>query len=186
LIRISGHLNGLVVLEPQVFFDERGFFMESFKASDFRDMNLPYEFIQDNHSGSRMGVLRGMHFQLDPPMGKLLRITRGSAQVVEVDIRPQSPSLGKWFSIVLSEENRKMLWVPPGFANGFLALTDNVETQYKCTAQWNKAGEGSILWNDPELAIEWMIENPILSDKDREAQTLRQWIEKSKPSAANI
>ncbi|MGA2296202.1 MAG: dTDP-4-dehydrorhamnose 3,5-epimerase [FCB group bacterium] len=175
---IREELNGLVLLQPKVFSDERGFFMETYKSDDFSKLGLPIEFAQDNHSRSKYGVLRGMHFQFNPPQGKLIRVTLGKAFVAEVDIRHNSPTLGKWIGFELSEENKQILWVPPGFANGFVALSEWVEMQYKCTALWNGAGESNILWNDPEIGIDWHIENPILSEKDRTAQTLKEWLKK--------
>jgi len=174
----SEHLNGLLVFEPQVIQDERGFFMESFKASEFEQFRLPVNYVQDNHSRSLKNVLRGMHFQWDKPQGKLIRVTVGSALVVEVDIRHNSSTLGNNFSIELSAENMNILWVPPGFANGFLALSDYVEMQYKCTAEWNRDGEGSIRWNDPQLNIQWNVDKPVISDKDNSAPTLNEWLSK--------
>ncbi len=174
---ISKHLNGLLVLEPAAFADTRGYFMESYKASVFSELGLPTEFLQDNHSVSKKGVIRGMHFQWDKPMGKLIRVTNGRAFFAEADIRPGSPTLGKWFTIELSADNRLMMWVPPGFANGFLALADETVVQYKCTAEWNPSGEGAILWNDNDLAIEWGVAEPIISEKDRCGLTLARWLE---------
>ncbi len=178
LVLKSEHLNGLKVFQPNVFEDERGFFMESYKASEFSKLGLTVEFLQDNHSRSQRGVLRGLHFQWDKPQGKLIRVTCGTAYVVEVDIRPGSPTLGQWFAIELSESNKTILWVPPGFANGFAAISEWVEMQYKCTAEWNSTGESAIKWNDPALAIAWPLENPIISDKDKTAQTLENWLKK--------
>lgn len=183
---ISEHLNGLKVFQPNVFYDERGFFMESYRADEFEKLGLPTNFVQDNHSRSIKGTLRGMHFQWDKPQGKLIRVTLGTALVVEVDIRKNSTTFGKYFSIVLSEENKNILWVPPGFANGFLAKSDWVEMQYKCTAVWNPTGESNILWNDPEINIDWGIDKPILSEKDKQAQTLKQWKEKSESDYLKI
>jgi dTDP-4-dehydrorhamnose 3,5-epimerase len=174
---ISEHLNGLIVFQPDIFEDKRGFFMESFRADQFEELSLPTNFVQDNHSRSIKGVLRGMHFQWDKPQGKLIRVTLGSAYVVEVDIRKGSPTLGKWFGIELSAQDKKILWVPPGFANGFYTLSDWAEMQYKCTAFWNKNGESSIRWNDPDLNIDWDASEPIISDKDKNAQSLRQWLD---------
>lgn len=176
LIKISEHLNGVILFKPQVFEDERGFFMETWKSDQFEELGLPNVFFQDNHSGSKKNVIRGMHFQFDPPMGKLIRVTFGSAFVVEVDIRHNSPTLGKWIGFELSAENRNIIWVPPGFANGFLATSDFCEMQYKCTALWNKIGESAINWNDPKIGINWGIKDPILSDKDKIAQTLDDWL----------
>jgi dTDP-4-dehydrorhamnose 3,5-epimerase len=172
----SEHLNGLTVLVPDVFQDERGFFMEVFRSDQFKQLGLPTSFIQDNHSGSGKGVLRGLHFQWDPPMGKLMRVTTGKAFLVAVDIRKGSPTLGKWFGIEATAENRKQVWAPAGFARGFCVLSDFAEIQYKCTGIYNNRGESGILWNDPEIGIKWPITNPLLSEKDIQAQTLFQWL----------
>lgn len=172
---VSEQLNGIVVIEPPAFSDERGIFMETYKASVFRELGLPLDFVQDNHSVSKKDVLRGMHFQWDKPMGKLIRITNGRAFFAEADIRPDSPTFGKWFGIELSADNRLIMWVPAGFANGFCAREENTIVQYKCTAEWNKTGEGSIIWNDTDLAINWGIDNPIISEKDKCGISLREW-----------
>jgi len=172
----SEHLNGLKVLVPEVFEDERGFFMEVFRADQFKELGLPHEFVQDNHSKSSKGVLRGLHFQWEPPMGKLMRVTQGSAFLVAVDIRKGSPTLGKWFGIEVSEQNKKQVWAPAGFARGFCVLSETAEIQYKCTGTYNNKGESGILWNDPAIGIEWPVTGPTLSDKDTKAQTLDQWL----------
>lgn len=173
------HLNGLVVLVPEVFEDERGFFLEAFRADQFKELGLPYDFVQDNHSRSAKGVLRGLHFQWEPPMGKLMRVTYGSAFLVAVDIRKGSPTLGKWFGIEVSAQNKKQVWAPAGFARGFYTLSDFAEIQYKCTGIYNNKGESGFLWNDPEIGVQWPIEgdNLILSGKDQKAQTFAQWLE---------
>lgn len=176
LIKVSEHLNGVILFKPQVFEDERGFFMETWRSDQFVEWGLPTEFLQDNHSCSLKGVLRGMHFQFDPPMGKLIRVTSGSAFVVEIDIRHNSPTLGKWCGFHLSAENKQIIWAPAGFANGFLATSDYCEMQYKCTALWNKNGESAIRWNDPKIGINWNIDNPIISEKDKNALTLDEWL----------
>jgi dTDP-4-dehydrorhamnose 3,5-epimerase len=174
----STHLGGVVVLKPQVFEDERGFFLEAYRADQFKEAGLPYEFLQDNHSGSVKGVLRGLHFQWSPPMGKLMRVTRGEAFLVAVDIRKGSPTLGQWFGTVVSAKDRRQVWAPAGFARGFCVLSDYAEIQYKCTGIYNNKAESGILWNDPEIGIEWPvpIPDPILSDKDCKAQTLAEWL----------
>jgi dTDP-4-dehydrorhamnose 3,5-epimerase len=174
----SEHLNGLVVLVPEVFEDERGFFMEAFRVDQFKELGLPHEFVQDNHSRSQKGVLRGLHFQWEPAMGKLMRVTYGSAYLVAVDIRKGSPTLGKWFGIEVSAKNKKQVWAPAGFARGFYTLSDFAELQYKCTGTYNNKGESGILWNDPELGIEWPVNDLIMSDKDKNAQTFAQWLER--------
>ena len=174
----SEHLNGLAVVVPEVYEDERGFFMEVFRSDQFKELGLPHEFTQDNHSRSQKGVLRGLHFQWGPPpMGKLMRVTYGAAYLVAVDIRKGSPTLGQWFGIEVSAQNKKQVWAPAGFARGFYTLTDYAEIQYKCTGVYNKQGESGILWNDPAIGIEWPITDLTLSDKDKNAQTLAQWLE---------
>jgi dTDP-4-dehydrorhamnose 3,5-epimerase len=169
-------LGEVVVLVPQVFEDARGFFMEAFRVDKFRDLGLPTDFAQDNHSRSKKGVVRGLHFQWDPPMGKLMRVTYGSAFVVAVDIRTDSPTLGKWFGLEVSAANKKLVWAPAGFARGFCVLSDFAEIQYKCTGIYNNKAESGIRWDDPAIGIEWPVNNPELSDKDRNAQTLAEWM----------
>ena len=172
----STHLNGVVVLAPEVFQDSRGFFMETYRDDQFQEMGLPTKFVQDNHSGSVKATVRGLHFQWEPPMGKLMRVTLGTAFLVAVDIRKGSPTLGKWVGVTASAENHRQVWAPAGFARGFCVLSEHAEIQYKCTGLYNNKGESGILWNDPAIGIEWPVENPILSDKDRKAQTLEQWL----------
>lgn len=175
----SVHLSEIVVVEPQVLGDARGFFMETFRADYFSAMGLPTEFVQDNHSRSSKGVLRGLHFQWAPPMGKLMRVTRGNAFLVAVDIRKGSPTLGQWFGLEVSAENKKQIWAPYGFARGFCALTDDCEVQYKCTGIYNPKGESGINFADPEIGIRWPISptTAVTSEKDRQAQTLAHWLE---------
>ncbi|MGH9471119.1 MAG: dTDP-4-dehydrorhamnose 3,5-epimerase [Terriglobales bacterium] len=168
-------LDGAVILLSEAYRDGRGFFLESFRADQFRALGLPDEFVQDNHSRSRRGVVRGLHFQWQPPMGKLMRVTVGAAFLVAVDIRKGSPTLGKWIGVEASAENRKQLWAPAGFARGFCALTD-CEVQYKCTGLYNSQAESGIRWNDPEIGIAWPVPNPQLSAKDANAQTFAQWL----------
>src|SRR5260370_24910216 len=174
----SKHLKEIIVLYPQVFGDSRGLFMETFRADQFEALGLPSEFPQDNHSRSSKGVLRGLHFQWDPPMGKLMRVTRGSAFLVAVDIRKGSPTLGRWFGLEASAENKKQVWAPYGFARGFCSLTDACEVQYKCTAIYNPQGESVIHFADPEIGVEWPIEAKAAqtSERDRNGQTLAQWL----------
>ena len=167
-------LEGVVVIEPAVFRDDRGWFMETFNAVKFAEHGLPTEFAQDNHSASRRGVIRGLHYQLDPPQGKLVRCVRGAIFDVAVDIRRSSPTFGRWTGVQLSAENRLMFWVPAGFAHGFATLTDEAETVYKCTTLWNPATDRTLLWNDPELAISWPVADAILSEKDAAGKPLRQ------------
>src|SRR5271167_1239588 len=169
-------LEDLVVLVPDVFEDSRGFFMETFREDQFKALGLPTHFAQDNHSRSVKGVVRGLHFQWDPPMGKLMRVSLGSAFLVAVDIRKGSPTLGKWVGIEASDENRRQVWAPAGFARGFCVISDVAEIQYKCTGIYNNKGESGILWNDPAIGVEWPLTDVQLSDKDRKAQTLAQWL----------
>lgn len=167
-------LPGVLLIEPSVFTDARGWFMVTFNAAFFREHGLPVTFVQDNQSQSRRGVLRGLHYQLEQPQGKLVRCTRGAIRDVAVDIRRTSPHFGKWTSAELTAENRLMLWVPPRFAHGFTVLSDEAEVVYKCTTPWHQPSERSILWNDPEIGIEWGMENPEISDKDAVGKPLRE------------
>lgn len=178
-VRIEAkHLEDIVVLVHEVFEDDRGFFMETFRVDQFKELGLPHKFVQDNHSRSGRNVLRGLHFQYDPPMGKLMRVTVGKAFLVAVDIRKASPTLGKWFGLEVSAENKKQVWAPAGFARGFYVLSDYAEIQYKCTAIYNSKGETGIRLDDPEVGVAWpTVAEPILSEKDQKAQTLRHWLE---------
>ena len=172
----SRQLDEVVVLAPEVFQDARGFFLEAFRADQFKTLGLPTEFVQDNHSGSSKGVVRGLHFQWEPPMGKLMRVTRGSAFLVAVDIRKGSPTLGKWVGVEASAQNRKQVYAPASFARGFCALEDGTEIQYKCTGIYNNKGESGIRWNDPEIGVKWPLKDVIVSDKDSKARTLAEWL----------
>jgi dTDP-4-dehydrorhamnose 3,5-epimerase len=179
-IRIeSKHLDDVAVVVPDRFQDDRGFFMETYREDQFKNLGLPDRFVQDNHSRSVKGVVRGLHFQWEPPMGKLMRVPLGSAFLVAVDIRKGSPTLGKWVGIEASAENRRMVWAPAGFARGFCVLSDVAEIQYKCTGLYNSKAESGIRWDDPQIGIEWPVSEPLLSEKDRQAQTLEQWLAKS-------
>ena len=180
----SRHLQDVVVVVPEIFKDGRGFFSEIFRADQFKELGLPTEFVQDNHSRSARGVVRGLHFQWEPPMGKLMRVTLGSAFLVAVDIRKGSPTLGKWAGVEASDENRRQVWAPAGFARGFCVLSEVAEIQYKCTGIYSNKAESGILWNDPQIGIEWPLTDVQLSDKDRKAQTLAQWL--ASPDSANF
>jgi dTDP-4-dehydrorhamnose 3,5-epimerase len=181
----SKHVDGeIVVLVPKVLGDDRGFFMETYRADNFRDFGLPTEWVQDNHSRSAKGVLRGLHFQWAPPMGKLMRVTHGTAYLVAVDIRKGSPTLGQWFGTEVSSDNKKQVWAPYGFARGFCALTDGCEVQYKCTGIYSSKGESGIYYQDPALGIDWPLRDVQVSEKDSKAQTLAQWL--ASPLADNI
>ena len=175
----SRHLQDVVVVVPEIFKDGRGFFSEIFRADQFKELGLPTEFVQDNHSRSARGVVRGLHFQWEPPMGKLMRVTLGSAFLVAVDIRKGSPTLGKWVGVEATDENRRQVWAPAGFARGFCVLSEVAEIQYKCTGIYSNKAESGILWNDPQIGIEWPLTDVQLSDKDRKAQTLAQWLASS-------
>ncbi len=158
----------VILIQPRLFTDPRGFFLETYKYSEFQAHGIPETFVQDNHSRSVRGVLRGLHYQ-NPPQaqGKLIRVVRGAIYDVAVDIRPSSPTFGQWVSAVLSEENQHMLYVPPGFAHGFLVLSDLADVTYKVTAEYAPDLDAGILWNDPALAIQWPLEGPpLLSAKD--------------------
>ncbi|ENM3939736.1 dTDP-4-dehydrorhamnose 3,5-epimerase [Vibrio paracholerae] len=144
------------IIEPKVFGDERGFFLETFHLKRYQEMlGINLDFVQDNHSRSTKGVLRGLHFQKTKPQGKLVRVVRGEVFDVAVDIRKGSPTFGKWEGVILSEENKRQFWVPPGFAHGFLVLSDIADFEYKCTDYYDASDEGSLLWSDPELDIDW-------------------------------
>jgi dTDP-4-dehydrorhamnose 3,5-epimerase len=174
----SRSLRDVVVLIPDVFQDSRGFFMETYREDKFQELGLPHHFVQDNHSRSTRGVVRGLHFQWEPPMGKLMRVTSGSAFLVAVDIRKNSLTLGKWVGVEASAENRRQVWAPAGFARGFCVLSQSAEIQYKCAGLYSSKGESGILWNDPVIGIEWPISTSTaeLSEKDKRAQTLAQWL----------
>ena len=173
----SKHLGEIVVLVPEVIEDDRGFFLETHRADIFAALGLPQVFVQDNHSRSKKGVVRGLHLQWNPPMGKLMRVSYGTAFMVAVDIRKNSPTLGKWFGLEVSAENKKLVWAPAGFARGLCVLSDYAEVQYKCTAVYNRGGEAGIVFDDPDIGIQWpAVGGYILSDKDRNAQRLAQWL----------
>jgi dTDP-4-dehydrorhamnose 3,5-epimerase len=166
----------VLMLEPKVFSDERGYFFESYNARDFLDATgLRVEFVQDNHSMSTKGVLRGLHYQIQHPQGKLLRVVKGSVFDVAVDLRKSSPTFGRWVGACLSAENRKQLWIPPGFAHGFLAMSDTAEVVYKITEYWYPEHERTLLWNDPALGIDWPVDGaPRLAAKDAQGKALAE------------
>jgi dTDP-4-dehydrorhamnose 3,5-epimerase len=170
---IPTSLKDVVIIEPKVFGDDRGFFLESYNEATFRSLGLPTHFMQDNHSGSRKGVLRGLHYQLQQPQGKLVRALRGEIFDVTVDLRQGSVQFGHWFGLVLSAENRRSLWVPPGFAHGFLVVSEFAEVSYKATELYAPAHERSVLWNDPAIGIAWPLDGePTLSEKDKAGSLL--------------
>ena len=165
------------LIEPKVFGDERGFFMETWNEKIFREAGIDATFVQDNHSRSVKNTLRGLHYQIKHPQGKLVRVTRGEVFDVAVDLRTNSPTFGQWVGEYLSEENNRILWVPPGFAHGFLVTSDTADFQYKCTDLYAPEHERSIRWNDPTLNVNWGVANPedlLLSGKDKEAQSLQE------------
>lgn len=159
---------GVLIIEPRVFGDQRGFFMETWNAGAFAAAGLDLDFVQDNHSRSQKGVLRGLHFQIPGPQGKLVRVTSGAVFDVAVDLRASSPTFGQWVGVELSAQNKRMLWVPEGFAHGFLTLEDDTDFFYKCTAPYAPQTEHTLAWNDPAVGIKWPLAglDPIISEKD--------------------
>ncbi|AKM04790.1 MULTISPECIES: dTDP-4-dehydrorhamnose 3,5-epimerase [Burkholderia cepacia complex] len=172
---IETTLPGVLLIEPASFGDARGFFVESYRESWLRDAGVDAGFVQDNHSRSRRGVLRGLHYQFRHPQGKLVRVSRGAVYDVAVDIRPGSPHLGRWFGTVLDDVSHRQLWIPPGFAHGFCVLSDEADFAYKCTAYYDPSSDAGVLWDDPDIGIEWpALDVPFaLSDKDLRQPRLR-------------
>lgn len=172
-------LEGCVIIEPKIVNDARGFFMETFQAQRYSDLaGINLAFVQDNHSRSSYGVLRGLHFQQAKPQGKLVSVTLGEVFDVVVDLRTGSCTYGQWESVLLSGDNHKQLYVPPGFAHGFCVLSEVADYHYKCTDYYDAQDEYGLIWNDPELAIDWPLAEPLLSIKDAGLPTLKQWQEK--------
>jgi dTDP-4-dehydrorhamnose 3,5-epimerase len=172
---IKTKLEGVVIIKPKVFGDERGFFLETFQQDRYKEMaGIESPFVQDNHSRSSKGVLRGLHFQKTKPQGKLVRVVRGEVYDVAVDINPNSPTFGQYEGVILSEENKHQFWVPPGYAHGFAVLSDTADFEYKCTDYYDPTDEGGLIWNDPTVAIDWPLENPSLSEKDAILPTLTE------------
>lgn len=171
---IETALPGVLIIEPRVFGDDRGFFQETWNAQTFADAGLTIDFVQDNHSRSARGVLRGLHYQLENPQGKLVRVSQGAVFDVAVDIRRSSPHFGKWVGVELSAENHRMLWIPPGFAHGFVVLSESADFLYKCTTLYHPPSDRSLRWNDPAIGIEWpdLGMAPLLSAKDEVAPLL--------------
>ncbi len=170
------YLESVLLIEPEVYRDPRGFFTEVYRQDQFARLGIPEPFVQLNHSASAQGVLRGLHFQWDPPMAKLMRVTQGRAFLVAVDIRKNSPTLGSWVGLEATGEEPLLLWAPAGFARGFCVLSDRAEIEYLCTAVYNPDAEASIRWNDPLLNISWPISAPILSGRDQNAYLLSDWL----------
>jgi dTDP-4-dehydrorhamnose 3,5-epimerase len=174
---IKTSINDVYIIEPTIFGDERGYFMETYHEKEFKDAGIDVKFVQDNQSKSKKGVLRGLHFQYTNPQGKLVRVIKGKVFDVAVDLRKNSSTYGKWEGVILSEENKKQFYVPEGFAHGFLVLSDEAEFTYKCTNFYDADDEGGILWNDPDIGIEWPSDNiaeVILSDKDKKSKTMKE------------
>jgi len=159
-------LPGVVLIEPDVHQDERGFFLESYQECRYRENGIPGPFVQDNHSHSLRGTLRGLHAQLRRPQGKLVRALAGEMFDVAVDIRRGSPHFGRWFGVTLSGDNFRQLYIPPGFAHGFCVISDRVDVEYKCTDYYDPGGEVTVAWNDPSIGVEWPVTDPVLSRKD--------------------
>ena len=182
--RVETGIKDLIVIEPTVFGDNRGFFMESYSKKDFSEIGMDIEFVQDNHSKSKKGVLRGLHFQTQHVQGKLVRVTAGAVLDVAVDLRKDSSTFGKHYLVELTADNKKMFYIPPGFAHGFLTLEDNTEFQYKCTDYYAPEFDSGVLWDDSEIGIDWNFEKYglseeeiLLSDKDKKQQTLQEFVE---------
>ena len=170
-------IEGLLIIQPDVYFDERGYFLETYNKEKWKELGINFDFLQDNQSQSSKGVLRGLHFQ-NPPyaQGKLVSVIAGAVIDIAVDLRRKSKTYGSYFALELSEQNKTIFWIPPGFAHGFVSLQDNTIFSYKCTQVYNKHSEASIRWDDPDLAIDLKIQNPIISEKDRNAPFFKELI----------
>lgn len=171
-------VDGVLLIKPKVFGDERGYFVETYQKERYSEIGITHTFVQDNHSMSRRGILRGLHYQTKHPQGKIVMVSLGAVFDVAVDIRLDSPTFGKWFGAILSQENQHQLWIPPGLAHGFLVLSDIAHFHYKCTDFYDPKNEASILWNDPELNIEWpFAEDVVLSQKDMNALSFKSAVQ---------
>jgi len=176
---IDTEIADVKIIEPQVFGDERGFFLETFQEERYAELaGINLKFVQDNHSRSAKHVLRGLHFQKTKPQGKLVRVVNGHVFDVAVDIRPDSPTYGKWVGAILSGENKQQFWVPPGLAHGFLVLSEMADFEYKCTDYYDPSDEGCLMWNDPKIGVDWpddiSMDGPLLSDKDKQGLSLSE------------
>ncbi|KES16094.1 MULTISPECIES: dTDP-4-dehydrorhamnose 3,5-epimerase [Gilliamella] len=172
---IQTEIPDVKIVKPKVYGDERGFFLETFEQKRYQEMlGISLNFVQDNHSQSQKNVLRGLHFQKENPQGKLVRVVRGEVFDVAVDIRKDSSTYGKWVGVILSEDNKSQLWIPPGLAHGFLVMSDIADFEYKCTNYYDPNSERCLLWNDPTVNINWPISTPILSEKDKLGKTLQE------------
>ncbi len=183
---IPTELPGVILIEPKVFRDERGFFLETYHQAKFAQAGLDVTFVQDNHSRSVQGTLRGLHAQWRRPQGKLVRVIAGEIFDVVVDIRLDSPTFGRWLGVRLSAENFRQLYVPPGFVHGFRVVSDVAEVLYKCTALYDPGDEIGVVWNDPEIGIDWGIQNPLLSEKDRRLPTLRTLVQRLRQAPEGV
>lgn len=170
---IETQLPGVLIIEPKAFGDHRGFFLETFQVERYREHGIDLPFVQDNHSRSARGVLRGLHFQRTRPQGKLVSVSRGAVYDVAVDIDPQSATCGQFVGVELNDENHRQLWVPPGYAHGFCVISEVADFQYKCTDYYQPEDEGGLLWNDPDVGIPWPVAEPQLSAKDQLNPRLR-------------
>jgi len=172
---IDTKIKGAVIIEPAVFGDSRGFFLETYQVQRYLDQaGIDQPFVQDNHSRSAKGVLRGLHYQKTKPQGKLVRVVRGEVFDVGVDLRKDSPTFGCWQGVWLSEDNHRQLWLPPGLAHGFVVTSESADFEYKCTDYYDPEDEGCLIWNDPHVGIEWPLENPLLSDKDKAGLSFKE------------
>jgi len=171
---IETKLPGVLIIQPKVFGDHRGFFKETYQTERYKEAGISLPFVQDNHSRSAKGVLRGLHLQKSRPQGKLVSCSRGAVYDVAVDVDPRSATFGEYVGIELTEDNHTQLWIPPGYAHGFCVLSEVADFQYKCTDLYFPEDEGGLLWNDPEVGVEWPISNPQLSEKDTKLPTLAQ------------
>ena len=170
---IETALPGVLIIEPKVFGDARGFFLETFQVERYREIGITLPFVQDNHSRSQRGVLRGLHFQKTKPQGKLVRVSRGAVYDVAADIDPASPTFGKHVGVELSDDNHRQLWIPPGYAHGFCVLSEIADFEYKCTELYDPEDEGGVIWDDPAIGINWPYANPVLSKKDQSLPNLQ-------------
>ena len=173
---VTTPIEGVLLIKPKVFQDSRGFFVETWQQKRYEEAGIHLPFVQDNHSRSVHGVLRGIHFQIAHPQGKLVSVSLGRVFDVAVDLRPESPTFGRWFGAELNADNQHQLWIAPGLGHGFCVLSDTAHFQYKCTDYYTPGDEGCIRWNDPDLAVDWPLKAPLLSDKDAAAPTLQQWL----------
>lgn len=171
---IATGLSGVVIIEPKVFGDERGFFLESFHQDRYKQAGINLSFVQDNHSRSQSGVLRGLHFQKSRPQGKLVRVVQGEVWDVAVDVNPTSLTYGQYEAVLLNAENKRQFYIPPGYAHGFVVTSETADFEYKCTDYYDPDDEGGIIWNDPDLNISWPVTDPVLSEKDRVLPTLKE------------